>query len=85
MISGNPECVQKRLSVHLLTFCVCAITDTVQDVFIKLLTNINHHQMMCREQEPTLYLHFLGNYVPLNFFFDNSVRFITLIPSGIFS
>ena len=43
-------------------------TDTVQDIFMKLSTNINHHQAMCREQEPTLHLHLLRNYGPLNFF-----------------
>ena len=31
---------------------------TVQDIFMKLGKNINHHQTMCREQEPTLHLHF---------------------------
>ena len=61
-------------SVHL---CVCPSvnfscslhnSDTVQDIFMKLGTNINHHQMMCREQESTLHLHFLQNYGPLKFF-----------------
>ena len=40
---------------------------TVQDIFMKLGTNINHHQTMCGEQEPTLQLHFLQNYGPLKF------------------
>ena len=59
-------------SVHPLTFCVHSITDTVQDIFIKLGTNINHHQTMCRKQEPTLHLHFLQNYGPLKFFWLKS-------------
>ena len=42
--------------------------DTVQDIFMKLGTNVNHHQTMCWEQEPTLHLHFLWNYGPLKFF-----------------
>ena len=48
--------------------CPLHNSDTVQDIFMKLGTNINHHQSMCREQEPTLHLHFLWNYGPLNFF-----------------
>ena len=47
-----------RPSVRPLTFRVRSIT--VQDIFMKLGTNINHYQMMCREQEPTLHLHFYG-------------------------
>ena len=35
---------------------------------MKLGTNINRHQTMCREQEPTFHLHFLWNYGPLKFF-----------------
>ena len=55
-----------RLSVYFS--CPLHNSDTVQDIFMKLGTNINHHQTMCREQEPTLHLHFLRNYAPLNFF-----------------
>ena len=48
-----------RLSVRLLTFSFpLHNSDTVQDIFMKLSTNINNHQMMCREEEPTLNLHF---------------------------
>ena len=48
--------------------CPLHNSDSVQDIFMKLGTNINHHQTMCREQEPTLHLHFLRNYAPLKFF-----------------
>ena len=47
--------------------CSLHNSDTVQDIVMKLGTNINH-QTMCREQEPTLHLHFLRNYGPLKFF-----------------
>ena len=40
--------------------CPLYRSDTVQDIFIKLGTNINRHQTMCKEQEPTLHLHFYG-------------------------
>ena len=40
--------------------CPLHNSDTVQDTFMKLGTNINHYQTMCREQEPTLHLHFYG-------------------------
>ena len=48
--------------------CPLHNSDTVQDIVMKLGTNINHHQTMCRKQEPTLYLHFLRNYGRLKFF-----------------
>ena len=32
--------------------CLLRNSDTVQDIFMKLGTNINHHQRICREQEP---------------------------------
>ena len=38
--------------------CPLLNSDTVKDIFMKLGTNINHHQTMCREQESTLHLHF---------------------------
>ena len=52
--------------------CPLHNSDTVQDIFMKLDTNINHHQTMCREQEPELRLHFLRNYSPLKFFWWKS-------------
>ena len=57
-------------SVYLSVNFSCPLhnSDTVQDIFMKLGRNINHHQMMCREQEATLHLHFLRNYGPLKFF-----------------
>ena len=48
--------------------CPLHNSDTVQDIFMKFGTNINHHQTMCREQEPTLRLHFSRKYGPLKFF-----------------
>ena len=44
------------LYVHVFFNFSCPLrnSDTVQDIFMKLGTNINHHQTMCREQEPTL-------------------------------
>ena len=33
---------------------------TVQDIFMKLGTNINRHQIMCTEQTPKLHLLFCG-------------------------
>ena len=48
--------------------CLLHNSVTVQDIFMKLGTNMNHHQMMCREQESTLYLQFLRNNDPLKFF-----------------
>ena len=47
--------------------CPLHTSDTVQDIFMKLSTNINHHQM-CTEQEPTLHLHFSRDYGSLKFF-----------------
>ena len=41
-----------RLSVRPLSVnfsCPLHNSDTVQDIFMKLGTNINHHQTMCRE------------------------------------
>ena len=35
-------------------------SDTIPDIFMKLGTNVNHHQTMCREQDPKLHLHFYG-------------------------
>ena len=62
-----------RPSVRPLTFCIRSIySDTVQDIFMKLGTIINNYQTICREQEPTLHLHILRNYIPLNFFSWNS-------------
>ena len=52
--------------------CLLHNSDTVQDIFLKLGTNINHHQTMCREQEPTLHLHFLQNFCTLKFFLKRS-------------
>ena len=54
------------LSVSFL--CSLHNSDTIQDIFMKLGTNINHHQPMCREQELILHLHFLQNNGPLKFF-----------------
>ena len=48
--------------------CPLHNSDSVKDVFMKLGTNINHHQTMCREQEMTLHLLFLRNYCLLKFF-----------------
>ena len=42
-------------------------SDTIQDIFMKLVRNMNHHQTMCREQEPTIHLQFLLNCGPLKF------------------
>ena len=72
-----------RLSVNFS--CPLHNSDTVQDIFMKLGTNINHHQTMCGEQEPTLHLHFYGIMALINFYYDNRVLSITLIPSIIFS
>ena len=55
-----------RPSVNFL--CPLHTSVTVQEIFMKLGTNINHRQTMCREQKPTLHLHFLRNYGPLKFF-----------------
>ena len=71
------------LSVNFL--CPLHNSDTLRDIFMKLGTSINHHQMICREQESTIHLHFLWNYGSLKFFYENCVRSITLIPCGIFS
>ena len=50
-----------RPSVRPLTFRVRSITLLpFKNIFMKLGTNINHHQTMCREQEPTFHLHFYG-------------------------
>ena len=46
--------------------------DTVQNIFMKLCGNINHHPTMCRELVPKLCLYFLRNYGPLNFFWWKS-------------
>ena len=62
--------------------CLLRNSDTVQDVFMKLGTNVNHYQTMCKEQEPTLYLQFLRNYVPS---YENRIRSLTLISSRIIS
>ena len=62
-------CRDVRLSVFL---CPLHNSDTVQDIFMKLGSNVNHHQTMCREQEPTLNLHFSRNYGPLKCFLRKS-------------
>ena len=48
-------------------------------------TNVNHHQTMGREQEPTLHLHLFRNYAPLKISHENRVRSVTFVPSRIFS
>ena len=71
MPSVRPSvCPSSQTSVCLSVNCLCLLHnfDTVQDIFMKLSTNINHHQTMCREQEPKLHLYFLQNYGPLKFF-----------------
>lgn len=40
---------------------------TGEDMFSNFGTSINHHQTVCKEQEPCLYLHFSRNYAPLYF------------------
>ena len=62
-------CLSACLSVHLSVNFSCPLrnSDTIQDIFMKLGTNINHSQTKCREQEPTLHLHFLRNHGPLKF------------------
>ena len=35
--------------------CLLHNSDTIQDIFMKLGTNVNHHQTMCREQEPAFF------------------------------
>ena len=48
---------------------------------LKLYTNINHHQAICREKQPITPSIFLLNYIPLNFFsYENCAGSITLIP-----
>ena len=63
-------CLSDLLSVRPSVNFSCPLhnSDTVQDIFMKHGTNINHYQTMCREQEPTLHLHFVQNYGPLKFF-----------------
>ena len=53
--------------------CPLNNSDTVQDIFMKLGININHHQMMCREQERTHHLHFLMELWPFEFFLTKMV------------
>ena len=67
---GVVLCGSLRLYGHPSVNFSCPLhnSDTVQDIFMKLDKNINHHQMMCREQELALHLHFLRNYGPLKFF-----------------
>ena len=67
-------CPDVRLSVRPTVNFSCPLhnSDTIQDIFMKLGTNINHYQTMCREQEPLLHLHFLWNYGPLKFFLRKS-------------
>ena len=49
---------------------------------MKVGTNMNHHQTMCREQEPTLHLDFFYGIMPFEIFLiKNRVRSIALIPS----
>ena len=43
--------------------CPLRNCNTIQGIFMKLGTNVNHHQMMCKEQEPKLHLHFMENHV----------------------
>ena len=52
--------------------CPLHNSDTAQDIFMKIGTNINHPQTMCRKQKPTRQLHFLRNYGPLKFFLPKS-------------
>ena len=62
------------LKVFLWKLCQHYNLDTVQNIFLKLCTNINHHQMTCRDKEPELHLHYLRNYAPLKFFLWKSCQ-----------
>ena len=46
---------------------------TVQDIFIKLHTNIKHEKLTCRVQEPWLLNMYFLSYVPLKFVISSSV------------
>ena len=64
-LSDRPDMTLDVYSGRKTTMQCNAITDTVQNIFMKLGTNINHHQTMCREQEPTLHLYFFTELFPL--------------------
>ena len=59
--------------------CSCPLhnSDTFQDIFMKLGTNVKHHQTMCRGKEPKLHLQVLWNYAPLRFYYKNHVHSVT--------
>ena len=42
--------------------------NTVKHIFMKLCTDINHYQTMCREKEATLHLHFHRELCPFEIF-----------------
>ena len=65
-----------------VNFRVRTITDTVQDIFMKLGTNINHYQTSA-ENKSRYSINILWNYGSLNFFLF-CVRSIILIPFRIF-
>ena len=56
------------LKVSVWKSCPLHNFETVKNIFIELRTNIKLYQMICREKEPLLYLHFLRNHAPLKFF-----------------
>ena len=43
-------------------------SETVQDIFMKLSTSINHYQTMYREQECRLHLYFFCRIMPFEIF-----------------
>ena len=53
-------------------------SDTVQDIFMKLGTNINHHQTMCRNKNRHSTYSFLRNYGLLKVFLWKSCPFYNL-------
>ena len=55
--SVRPTAVEHSCPVHNF--------DTVRDNFTKLGTNVKHDQTTCRDQQPSLHIHFLRNYSPL--------------------
>ena len=59
-IMSCPLSVSQSVFPSINFLCPLHNSDTVQDIFMKVGTNIKHQQMICTEQEPKIHLHFYG-------------------------
>ena len=60
------EILSVRPAVSVSIICVPSLTDTVQDIFMKLHTNVKHYERTCRTHELLLWFVYFLNCCPLN-------------------